>query len=107
MQSEISEVENKIKALDLIHDQLERDLLKIQEDELELDAERAFTCRSGSWPSAHHSSVQGIQERLEFEEATSKHHKVAAPQTHHVPPSRRRKGMYHQCLPSRSSLIRW
>ncbi|KAG6371574.1 WD40-repeat-containing domain protein [Boletus reticuloceps] len=75
VQNEISEVENKIKALDLIRDQLERDLLKIQEDELELDAE-----------------LQGIQERLEFEEATPKHHKVVAPQAHHVPPSRRRKG---------------
>lgn len=40
IQSEISEVEHKIKALDLIRGQLERDLLKIQEDELELDAER-------------------------------------------------------------------
>ncbi|KAG8220163.1 WD40-repeat-containing domain protein [Butyriboletus roseoflavus] len=75
VQSEISEVEHKIKALDLIREQLERDLLKIQEDELELDAE-----------------LQGIQERLEFEQATFKHHKVATPQTHHVPPSRRRKG---------------
>ena len=45
IQSEISEVENKIKALDLIRDQLERDLLKIHEDELELDAERASTRR--------------------------------------------------------------
>jgi hypothetical protein len=44
IQSEISEVENKIKALDLIREQLERDLLKIQEDELELDAERMSTC---------------------------------------------------------------
>jgi division protein 1 len=42
VQSEITEVENKIKTLDLIREQLERDLLKIQEDELELDDER--TC---------------------------------------------------------------
>ena len=46
IQSEISEVENKIKALDLIREQLEQDLLKIREDELELDAERMSTLRS-------------------------------------------------------------
>ena len=90
IQSEISEVENKIKALDLIRDQLEQDLLKIQEDELELDAECASTFCSGWRQLAHHTLVQGIQERLEFEEATSKHHRVAT--THHAPPSRRRKG---------------
>ncbi|KAG9314717.1 WD40 repeat-like protein [Chiua virens] len=71
IQSEISEVENKIKALDLIREQLDRDLLRIQEDELELDAE-----------------LQGIQERLEFEQPTSKHHKS----TFNTLPSRRRKG---------------
>ncbi|KAI9572587.1 WD40-repeat-containing domain protein [Boletus coccyginus] len=65
VQSEISEVENRIKSLDLIREQLERDLLKIQEDELELDAE-----------------LQGIQERLEFEEATSKH-----PKKRHLSPA--------------------
>jgi len=75
VQSEISEVENKIEALDLIREQLQRDLLKIQEDDLELDAE-----------------LQGIQERLEFEDTTSKHHKVVTTQSHHLPPSRRRKG---------------
>jgi len=46
IQSEISEVENKINSLDLIREQLERDLLKIHEDELELDAERMSTLAS-------------------------------------------------------------
>lgn len=40
IQSEISEVENKISALHLIREHLEQDLLQIREDELELDAER-------------------------------------------------------------------
>ncbi|KIJ68810.1 hypothetical protein HYDPIDRAFT_173441 [Hydnomerulius pinastri MD-312] len=75
IQSEIAEVENKIKALDSIREQLERDLLKIQEDELELDDE-----------------LEGVQERLEFEEISSKHHKTTTAHTPHVAPSRRRKG---------------
>lgn len=97
IQSEVSEVENKIKALDLIREQLERDLLKIQEDELELDAER-MSLLLASYQSAHHTSVQGIHERLQFEQATFKHHKVATPQMNPVPPSRRRKGIrYPAC----------
>ncbi|KAH7883973.1 WD40-repeat-containing domain protein [Phlebopus sp. FC_14] len=75
IKSEISEVENKIRALDLMREQLERDLLKIQEDELELDDE-----------------LEGVQERLEFEEQTSKLNKAASSQTPHAAPSRRRKG---------------
>lgn len=38
--SEIAEINNKIKALDSIRDELEQDLLKLHEDELELDDER-------------------------------------------------------------------
>jgi hypothetical protein len=38
--SEILEITHKIKALDSIRAKLEQDLLKIQEDELELDDER-------------------------------------------------------------------
>ncbi|KIJ21413.1 hypothetical protein PAXINDRAFT_64281 [Paxillus involutus ATCC 200175] len=75
VQSEITEVENKIKTLDLIREQLERDLLKIQEDELELDDE-----------------LEGVRERLEFEDLASKHHKLPTAQAPHVAPSRRRKG---------------
>ena len=40
MASEISEITNKIEALDAIRTKLEQDLLKLQEDELELDDER-------------------------------------------------------------------
>jgi division protein 1 len=37
--SEIVEITNKIEALDSIRAKLEQDLLKLQEDELELDDE--------------------------------------------------------------------
>lgn len=74
--SEIAEINNKIKALDSIRGSLEQDLLKLHEDELELDDE-----------------LEGVQERIEFEEAAfrqSDNTKTApAP---HVAPSRRRRG---------------
>jgi len=41
--SEITEITHKIAALDTIREKLEQDLLRLQEDELELDDER--TCR--------------------------------------------------------------
>jgi len=41
--SEIEEITNKIVILSNIRAQLEQDLLKIQEDELELDDERELT----------------------------------------------------------------
>lgn len=40
--SEIAEITHKIQALDDIRSKLEQDLLKLQEDELELDDERTF-----------------------------------------------------------------
>ncbi|KAG1758005.1 WD40-repeat-containing domain protein [Suillus lakei] len=74
--SEISEINNKIKALDSIRERLEQDLLKLHEDELELDDE-----------------LGGVQERIEFEESAfrqSDNTKTApAP---HIAPSRRRRG---------------
>ena len=39
--SEIAEITHKIEALDAIRAKLEEDLLRFQEDELELDDERA------------------------------------------------------------------
>ena len=39
MNSDIAEITNKIQALDAIRVKLEHDLLKLQEDELELDDE--------------------------------------------------------------------
>ena len=41
IRSEISEITHKITALDAIRNRLEQDLLKLQEDDLELDDERA------------------------------------------------------------------
>lgn len=43
--SEIAEITNKIEALDGIRAKLEQDLLKLQEDELELDDERKCLTR--------------------------------------------------------------
>lgn len=40
--SEITEITNKIEALDDIRVKLEQDLLKLQEDDLELDDEREY-----------------------------------------------------------------
>jgi division protein 1 len=74
--SEIAEINNKIKTLDSIREGLEQDLLKLHEDELELDDE-----------------LGGVQERIEFEEAAfrqSENTKTAA--APHVAPSRRRRG---------------
>ncbi|RDB28476.1 Mitochondrial division protein 1 [Hypsizygus marmoreus] len=73
--SEISEITNKIEALDSIRAKLEQDLLKLQEDELELDDE-----------------LVGVKERLEFEQATHKTRKSTAQPLHLPPSSRRRKG---------------
>lgn len=41
--SEIAEITNKIEALDDIRAKLEQNLLKLQEDDLELDDERALS----------------------------------------------------------------
>lgn len=75
IRSEIADVDSKISALNQIREQLERDLLKIQEDELELDDE-----------------LGGVQERLEFEEISIKQQKSTSAHIPHVAPSRRRKG---------------
>ncbi|KAK7468509.1 Mitochondrial fission protein [Stygiomarasmius scandens] len=72
--SEITEITHKIEALDEIRVKLERHLLKLQEDELELDDE-----------------LEGVRERLEFEQSSSRRsssvHALQMPQS-----SRRRKG---------------
>ncbi|KAG6814439.1 hypothetical protein H0H92_007443 [Tricholoma furcatifolium] len=75
--SEIAEITNKIEALDNIRARLEQDLLKLQEDELELDDE-----------------LVGVKERLEFEDAAnrSKPQKASAQPLHVPQSSRRRKG---------------
>ena len=40
--NEIAEITHKIEALDTIRVKLEQDLVKLQEDELELDDERKY-----------------------------------------------------------------
>ncbi|KAG5654284.1 hypothetical protein H0H81_005133 [Sphagnurus paluster] len=73
--SEIAEITNKIEALDSIRAKLEQDLLKLQEDELELDDELA-----------------GVKERMEFEQESTRTTKASAQPLHLPPSSRRRKG---------------
>ncbi|OAX37026.1 WD40 repeat-like protein [Rhizopogon vinicolor AM-OR11-026] len=74
--SEITEIINKIKALDSIRDGLEQDLLKLQEDELELDDE-----------------LEGVRERMEFEEGAFRQNDKSKPApSSYIAPSRRRKG---------------
>ncbi|KAJ7480123.1 WD40-repeat-containing domain protein [Mycena galericulata] len=72
--SEIAEISLKIAALDGIRAKLEQDLLKLHEDDLELDDE-----------------LEGVKERLEFEQ--SQRPQKASAQPFHLPhTSRRRKG---------------
>ncbi|KAJ3789717.1 WD40-repeat-containing domain protein [Lentinula aff. detonsa] len=70
--NEIVEITHKIQALDDIRTKLEEDLIKLQEDELELDDE-----------------LQGVKERLEFEQSSSTRMSQSFQITHS---SRRRKG---------------
>ncbi|KAH9923003.1 WD40-repeat-containing domain protein [Amylocystis lapponica] len=72
--NEIVEISNKIDSLDVLRAKLEQDLLKLQEDELELDDE-----------------LDGVRERLEVEESRSRASRSPA-QANHVQSSRRRKG---------------
>ncbi|KAF8665083.1 hypothetical protein AX16_000551 [Volvariella volvacea WC 439] len=73
--SEIEEINHKIQALDVIKQKLEQDLLKLQEDELELDDE-----------------LEGVKERLEYEQTSSSRQAAAAQSIHITQSSRRRKG---------------
>jgi hypothetical protein len=49
---------------------------------------------NGPHKTAHDEPVEGVRERLEFEDLASKHHKLPTAQAPHVAPSRRRKGIY-------------
>ncbi|KAI0045742.1 WD40 repeat-like protein [Auriscalpium vulgare] len=76
--NDIAEITHKIEALDIIRTKLEEDLLKLHEDDLELDDE-----------------LEMVRERLELEESRTrgtKGSKGAAQVPPHLPPSRRRKG---------------
>ncbi|KAF9569818.1 WD40 repeat-like protein [Agrocybe pediades] len=75
--SEIEEITNKIHALDEIRAKLEQDLIKLQEEELELDDE-----------------LEGVKNRMKFEQeqATSQKQSSSVQNLHLPPSSRRRKG---------------
>lgn len=90
--NEIEEIMSKIVTLNNIRAKLEQDLLKLQEDELELDDERKSTPLLLS-QRFNLEIVQGVRERIDFEQSNGK---VSAEQTAHLPPTtRRRKGMSH------------
>ncbi|CDO70898.1 hypothetical protein BN946_scf184829.g6 [Trametes cinnabarina] len=73
--NEIDEITRKIDALDAVRTKLEQDLLKLQEEELELDDE-----------------LEGVRERLEMEEAASQPARSRSRPSNLPPSSRRRKG---------------
>ncbi|KAI0307444.1 WD40-repeat-containing domain protein [Multifurca ochricompacta] len=73
LHNDIVEITNKIEALDVIRTRLEQDLLKLQEDELELDDELLM-----------------VQERLELE--TSQNNQSGSIHPSLMASSRRRKG---------------
>ncbi|KAF9654261.1 WD40 repeat-like protein [Thelephora ganbajun] len=71
MNNEIAEITTKIEAFDAIRVKLEQDLLKLQEEELELDDE-----------------LEGVRERMDFESSSNKSQTSSG---HHLPPSSRRR----------------
>ncbi|KAJ3503759.1 hypothetical protein NMY22_g18136 [Coprinellus aureogranulatus] len=77
VRGEIEEITHKIRALEDVRKKLEKDLLRFQEDELELDDE-----------------LEGVKERMRFEEAISTQHPAGSnDKSMHLPASsRRRKG---------------
>ena len=86
------EITQKIAALDTIRDRLEQDLLKLQEDDLELDDERTFKTISFFHIVLSVSEVEGVRERLELEGTSSRTQKTPVRPVHLPQSSRRRKG---------------
>lgn len=86
------EITHKIQALDGIRSKLEQDLLKLQEDELELDDERKSLSSRSKVSYEIWLSVQGVKERVKFEQESA-HASTSIVHNLHLPPSsRRRKG---------------
>ncbi|EMD41452.1 hypothetical protein CERSUDRAFT_110028 [Gelatoporia subvermispora B] len=73
--NEIEEITHKIEALDAMRAKLEQDLLKLHEEELELDDE-----------------LEGVKERLELEGSSDRAPNNPAAVVHPLHSSRRRKG---------------
>lgn len=92
--NEISEITHKIEALDAIRTKLEQDLLRLQEDELELDDECMYYSPFINLTLIF-GVVEGVKDRLELEESRTRSTK-GSQQASHVPhtthSSRRRKG---------------
>lgn len=90
--SEVEEITNKIQALDGIRAKLEKDLLKLQEDELELDDERELYSSLRRCLIITFTVVEGVKERMKFEQAASRPTDHPVQNLHLPPSSRRRKG---------------
>lgn len=91
--NEIDEITRKIDALDAVRTKLEQDLLKLQEEELELDDERMFSTWSFTADRSRFVNlVEGVRERLEMEEAASQPARSRSRPSNLPPSSRRRKG---------------
>lgn len=92
--SEIEEITHKIQALDSIRAKLERDLLKLQEDELELNDEcKFFNSALLLRKTSSFLTVEGVKERMKFEQASRQPHKTTVQNLHLPSSSRRRRGM--------------
>ncbi|KAF8831952.1 hypothetical protein HHX47_DHR1000996 [Lentinula edodes] len=67
--NEIMKITHKIEALDDIRTKLEKDLIKLQEDDLELDDECDYLSIVEARYRFMTLTVQGVKERLEFEQS--------------------------------------
>lgn len=84
----MDEITHKIEALDDIRAKLQVDLIRLQEDDLELDAE--CTWFYVSTRPCLFRTVEGVKEQLAFEQSSAK--------DQHLPSSsRRRKGTLAVC----------
>lgn len=77
---------------------MEQDLLKLQEDELELDDECEFYVCINQVFDVYFRIVVGVKERLEFEQSTNHVQNTPAQPLHLPPSSRRRKGTRQRCF---------
>ena len=70
-------------------------MLKLQEDELELDDECKISIFFALLWKPKISAVEGVRERKKFEQASGQSQKTSVQNLHLPPSSRRRRGMYH------------
>lgn len=95
--AESSDIIEKITALEALRQKLDKDLLKIQEDELELDEEcnECFSFAFGPSPDGP-CIVESVRDRLAYEESLTKNPNARPFEAHAVSSQsiRRKKGYY-------------